>query len=153
MTTHLHDPNARRANSPAMSRRTILTALPATGVALALPCAAATQPPDPFPALYRDWLDARRTWRELANLPDNGNWDSPETLDAERRENEAEDKMLELNPQTPEAIAALVALAWVYVGPGATDPEEYARQAQSIECRAVMAIWRACTGRDDYPAT
>jgi tRNA-dihydrouridine synthase len=71
----------------------------------------------------------------------------------EARENRAEELMLELAPTSLKGIAALAALAWVYVNPGCTDPEEFAECAQTYDCRAVMAIWRACTGRDGYPTT
>lgn len=47
------------ANGPVMSRRTLLTALPATGAALALPAAAASCEPDPLVPLYHEWLEAR----------------------------------------------------------------------------------------------
>ena len=141
------------ANGPAISRRTLLTALPASGVALALPVAAKADHSDPLVPLYHEWLDARRTWRELSDLPGNGNWDDPRSLEAEAREDAAENSMLTLKPTSLEGIAALAALAWVYVGPGTTNPEEFADQAQAYECQAVMAIWRACTGQDGYPTT
>lgn len=136
-----------------MSRRTLLTALPASGVALALPAAAMADQPDPLVPLYREWLDARRAWRELADLPGNGNWDDPRSLAAEARENAAEEAMLTLKPTSLEGIGALAALAWVYVSPGATDPDEFADRAKSYDCRAVMALWKACTGKDGYPVT
>ncbi|MEM1428601.1 MAG: hypothetical protein AAGG09_04000 [Pseudomonadota bacterium] len=140
-------------NAIPMSRRTLLTALPATGAALALPAAAASREADPLVPLYHEWLDARREWRELADLPGNGNWDDPRSLAAEARENAAEDAMLTLKPTSLEGIGALAALAWVYVSPGTTDPYEFAERAQSYDCRAVMALWKACTGLDGYPVT
>ena len=138
---------------PAMSRRTLLTALPATGVALALPAAAASREVDPLVPLYAEWLDARREWRELADLPGNEDWDDPRSLAAVARENSAEEQMLTIKPTSPEGIGALAALAWAYVNPGYTDPEEFAERAKSYDCRAVMAIWKACTGLNGYPVT
>lgn len=141
------------ANGPAMSRRTLFTALPASGAALAFPQTAHAGTSDPLVPLYHEWLAARREWLELAKLPDNGNWDDPRSLAAEDREYAAERKMLELTPVSLEGAAALAAVAWVYVSPGCTDPDEFAERAQSRECRALMAIWRAGTGRNEYPQT
>lgn len=106
---------------------------------------------DPLVALYREWLDARRKWRELSDLPGNENWDDPRSLAAEAREYAAEDQMLAVAPTSLEGIAALAALAWFYARPLCTDPEEFAERAKSQDSRALMAIWRACTGRDGYP--
>lgn len=142
-----------RANDPTMSRRTLLTALPATGGALALPAFADSHVPDPLVPLYHEWLDARREWRELADLSGNGNWDDPRFLAAEARESNAEAAMLAGKPTSLEGVGALAALAWVYVNPGCTDPEQFAEQAKSYDCRAVMAIWKACTGKEGYPVT
>lgn len=142
-----------RANGPAMPRRTLLTALPAATAALTLSPAAAASDPDPVVALYREWLDARRAWRELADLPGNEDWDDPRSLAAEERETLAENRMLETVPTTIEGIGALVALSWAYGQPVSTDPEKYAQEASHIELRALMAAWKACTGLDGYPVT
>jgi len=136
-----------------MKRRQFLTNLPAaSGVFIAsshsLPAAAQT---DPLVPLYHEWLDARRTWRALAELPGNGNFDDPRSLAAEARESAAEEAMLTLTPTSPEGIAALAALAWAGVAPGTTDPEEFAERERDHDCRVVRAIWKACTGGDGYP--
>lgn len=136
-----------------MKRRDVMKFAPAVGVALAPPPAAQADQPDPLVPLYREWLDARRVWRELADLPGNGNWDDPRSLAAEARENAAEEAMLTLKPTSLEGIGALAALAWVYVCPGTTDPDEFPEQAQTYDCRAVIALWNACTGLDGYPVT
>ncbi|MEQ5870029.1 hypothetical protein J4E08_08955 [Sagittula sp. NFXS13] len=141
------------ANGPTMSRRALLTALPASGVALALPAVTMADRPDPLVPLYREWRDARRTWLELADLPGNGDWDDPRSLAAEARENAAEEAMLTLKPTSLEGIGALAALAWLYVSPATTNPHEFAERAKSYDCRAVMALWKACTGKDGYPVT
>ena len=134
------------ANSPTMSRRTLLTALPASGVALAMPPAAQADQPDPIVPIYHEWLAARREWRALADLDGNGNFDDPRSLAAQERENAAEQAMLTLKPTSLEGIGALAALAWVYVCPGATDSDEFAQQAQTNDCRAVIALWNAKSG-------
>ncbi|WP_306043866.1 hypothetical protein [Mameliella sp. MMSF_3455] len=130
-----------------------MTALPATGAALTFSPAAAASEPDPLVPLYHEWLDARRTCRALAALPGNEDWDDPRAVAAEARETAAEKQMLTLKPTSFEGIGALAALAWVFVGPATLDPQEFAEQAQSFECRALMAIWKACTGQDGYPVT
>ena len=137
----------------ALSRRTLLTALPVAGMAAALPLSAEAKVPDPMVAIYHEWLEARKTWRELADLPGNEYWDDPRSLAAEARELSAEGRMLELVPTSLEGIAALAALAWSDVKPGSTNPQEFTEAAQSLDCLAVMAIWRACTGLEGYPTT
>ncbi|MGY9045989.1 hypothetical protein P775_17445 [Puniceibacterium antarcticum] len=138
------------ATTPAMSRRNFLSALPASGVALALPAAAMSDQPDPVVPVYREWLDARRTWRELADLPGNGNWQDPRSLAAEAREEVAQEAMLALKPTSLEGVGALAALAWFYVSPASNDEADH---AEAHDCRAIMAIWCACTGKDGYPET
>lgn len=142
-----------RANSPTMSRRTLMTALPASGAALALPGVAMADQPDPLVPLYYEWLDARRTWREMSELPGNEDWDDPRSVAAEARESAAAEQMLALKPKSLEGIAALAALAWVYIEPGATDPDEYSGNVQFMDCRTIQAIWKACTGKDGFPVT
>lgn len=145
------------ANAPALSRRNLMAGMTASGLAIAsasdLTAATQADQSDPLVPLYSEWLDARRTWRELADLPGNEHWDDPRSLAAEARENAAEKAMLSLNPTSLEGIAALAALAWVYVSPGVRDPEEFAERAECLECRTVMAIWKACTGKEGYPVT
>lgn len=142
-----------RANGPAMPRRTLLTALPTMGAALAVPQIAQATAPDPLVPLYHEWLNARREWRKLAYLPGNEDWDDPRSIAAEARERAAEEAMMTLKPTSFEGIGALAALVWDYVSPGCTDPQEFAERAKSYDCRAVMAIWKACTGKDGYPVT
>lgn len=135
-------------NGPRMSRRTLLAALPA---AAAAGPATAGLAEDPVLPVFRDWLDAKRTWRALADLPGNEDWDDPRSIAAAAREDAAEVRMLELGARTPEGIAALATLVWDYIGPATFDPEKFALKAASRECRAVMAIWQACTGQTGYP--
>lgn len=140
-------------NTPALSRRNVITGLAALPATSALPFPAQAAHFDPVVQHYHEWLDARRDWRAREKLPDNRNHDTPEMLEAEARETEAENQMLQLTPTTLEGIAAMVSLAWCYQGPCTTDPEMYANEASSVDCQAMMAIWRACTGQDGYPVT
>ncbi|WP_370049328.1 MULTISPECIES: twin-arginine translocation signal domain-containing protein [Salipiger] len=141
------------ADSQYTSRRAFLKGLPAASAALMLPSVASASAPDPVVAHYHDWLDARREWRELAELPENRNWDGPAMIAAQERGYQAEDEMLAHCATSPEGVAALVAIAWVYAGPTSTDPEIFDREASSIESRALRAAWRACTGDEGYPVT
>lgn len=136
-----------------LTRRTLMTAIPATGAALAAPQLTEADAPDPVVLHYRKWLDARREWNELAHLPGNGNFDDPRSFAAEAREDAAAEQMMKLAPTSLEGIGALAALAWDDVKPAAGDPEELEAMTQFTDCKAVLAIWRACTGKDGYPET
>lgn len=136
-----------------LSRRDILTALPAAGISATLPAIASASEPDPVVVAYHEWLDARREWLKLAELPDNGNFDDPRSLALDDIISEAEELMFRLPPTSLEGIAAIAAVAWFYVSPGNVDPDGWAEEKHTWDCRAVMAIWKACTGRDGYPVT
>lgn len=136
-----------------MKRRSFLSLAPSSGVALAFPAVTQAAQPDPMVKLYHEWLDARREWRELAELPGNGSYDHPESVAAEAREKEAAEAMMLLMPTSLEGMSALAALVWECVEPGVLDPVEYDRLAQLPECRVVKAIWKACTGKEGYPET
>ena len=140
-------------DEPRLSRRSLLAALPAAGALAALPAAVTAAETDPVVSIYRDWLEARREWRDLADLPGNENWDDPRSLAAEARECAAMEQMLAMTPTSLEGIGALVALTWLYAGPSRLDTEEYAAEAMSIEGRALMAVWKICTGKEGYPET
>lgn len=140
------------ADSQYTSRRALLKGLPAAaGAAMLAPGALEAAEPDPVVVFYHEWLDARREWRALAELPENANFDSPEMLAAQDREFRAQDDMCTHRATSREGIAALVALAWVYTGPSSTDPEIYEEEASSVESRALRAAWKACTGQEGYP--
>jgi hypothetical protein len=141
------------ANGGGLSRRTLLAALPASTVALALSGDASAAASDPVLPVYREWLEARRLWWELSQLPENGDFDDPRSVAAMERETAAEDLMVTLTPTSIEGIAALAAVAWVYADPGITDTETYDEHARSFECALALAIWRACTGLEGYPIT
>lgn len=136
-----------------LTRRALMTALPASGAALAAPQLSQAKAPDPVVQHYRTWLDARREWNELAELPGNGNWDDPRSIAAQDRESAAAEQMMKLAPTSLEGIGALAALVWDDIWPGVRDPDELDRFATRQDCQAVLAIWRACTGKDGYPVT
>ena len=137
--------------TPQITRRALLAAMPATGAALALPSVASAETPDPVVQAYHDWLAARREWGAMMKHPEHGNGDTPPVLDAQRREYEAEERMLTERPTSLEGIAALSALAWYTMGPSSTHPEQFAREADTHESRLILAMWKGCTGNDGYP--
>lgn len=106
---------------------------------------------DPVVVAYDEWLAARREWRELAELPGNGDFDDPRSLAAEYRERVAMFEMLQNEPTSLAGIGALAALLWSDVSPGFIDPIEFERRANYVDCLATEAIWKACTGKDGYP--
>lgn len=134
-----------------LNRREIFAALPASGVALSAPQFVQSREADPIIPIYREWLATRREWQRLSELPENGNWDDPRSLAAEAREMALEDQMLKLTPTTLEGVGALAALAWVYVNPGASTPHEFEKEALGHDCRTIIAIWKACTGKEGFP--
>ncbi len=138
------------ANGTGLSRRTLLTMLPATAAALAFPASAC--PFDPILPLYREWCASRAEWLRLADMPGNGDWDFPESIAAEKRENAAYDAMIDLTPVSPEGIAALVHILWDTKGPSAHEasphfPEQYDRPGNKL----IRAIWRGVGGQGEYP--
>lgn len=101
---------------------------------------------------YRLWVQARRDWYRLSDLPGNENWDTPEMVDATRREDEAFEAIMATPAQTMEGIAVLAALVWDANGPTAYEHHpEYAEQAAYYENRPTLALWRSATGRNDHP--
>lgn len=140
-----------RANTPGLTRRSLLSALPASGLAAALPQVAPAAAPDPVVLIYQEWLAARRECRRMAYMEGNENLDLPEYIEAEKRENRAETDLLETAPTSIEGIGALAAFAWSEVCPQTMIREEFEWRANAFECQAVLAIWRACTGGEGYP--
>lgn len=139
------------ANTPALTRRNLLASLPASGIALTLPHEAPADAPDPVVVAYGAWLAARREWRELSELPGNGNFDDPRSLAADERERVAMFAMLQNEPTSLEGIGALAALLWNEISHGCTDANQLKDHLNYIECLTVEAIWKACTGRDGFP--
>ena len=64
------------ANTHAVSRRSILSAVPAMAVAGTMDVKA--HDADPVVEVYRDWAARRTDWTRLADLPGHENWDTPE---------------------------------------------------------------------------
>lgn len=101
---------------------------------------------------YRLWAQAKRDWYRLSEVPGNEDWDCPESLDADRRQDAAFDAMMAIPARTMEGIAVLAALIWDCNGPDAlVSHPEYAVQAAWHENRPTLALWRCATGRDDHP--
>ena len=103
------------ANTPALSRRSLLTALPLSGAGLALSnVAQAEQPEDPILPLYRDWLTARLAWENLTDFEQDktakgqAHWDAIYT---------ASGQMENLTPTSFEGMAALIHVLWFLEGP------------------------------------
>lgn len=140
------------ANSEALTRRNLLAALPVAGAAVAIPPLALAEEEDPILPLYRQWVAARREWYRYADLPDNGNWDMPESQVASDQEDAAFAAMIELTPSSMAGIAALMHVLWDLEGPVvASDSEEYLEHAGRPNCKLMLAIWRAASGQRGLP--
>jgi hypothetical protein len=127
-----------------INRRTMLAALPASTFALA-PAASST-PTDPILEHYREWLAARAEWKRVSYLPGNENFDLPESIEADKREDAALSALLEHTPVTLEGMAALVHVLWYLDDPVIGDPD-----LESHVAKATLGLWRATTGRSDIP--
>lgn len=110
-------------------------------------------PADPILPLYQEWRAARATWYELADLPENGNWDMPESLDAEAREYAAFDAMLETLPTTPAGFAALIDVLWAVAAPDLIGDQhvQFAERLDEPANKLMIALWRATSGHEGLP--
>lgn len=116
----------------------------------ALPATASTF--DPILPLYREWRAARAEWLRLWDLPGNGNWDFPESIAAEKRENAAYDAMIDLTPVSSEGIAALAHVLWATEGPIVHQSSpDFPEQCDQPGNKLIRAIWRAAGGQGEYP--
>lgn len=142
-----------RLDSKGLTRRRLMLALPASASAFAMPSLAGAMPEaDPILPLYRQWLQAREEWCRYADLPDNGNWDMPESKAAEELEDAAFWAMIEMTPTSMAGIAALIHVLWVLDGPnGAIGSEDYLEEVNDPNCKLMRAIWRAASGEDAFP--
>ncbi|ARE38324.1 hypothetical protein RGUI_0183 [Rhodovulum sp. P5] len=136
-----------------VTRRAALTG--AAALAASLPPASSVMAgasEDPILPLYREWVQARKDWYALADLPGNEDWDSPETIEAQDREDRAFWALCDLTPCSMEGVAALAHVLWVLDGPSVvpTHPE-YADQCAWPENRLLAAIWRAGSGQTGLP--
>ena len=110
-----------------------------------------TDTSDPALVAYAEWIEARRECNRLAYSPDHESMDTPEYIEADKRERRAEIDLLESAPTSLAGIGALAAFAWTEVRPQTTDPEKFEWLANDHKCQSVLAIWRACTGQEGYP--
>lgn len=102
--------------------------------------------------LYREWIEQRELFDQLAELPGNGDCEWPESIEAERRQNDAYEKLLMLTPRTHEEIAAFTHILWLDDGPNGLFGTEYHReQCHYPQFRLMAAIWRGAAGRDGLP--
>lgn len=110
-------------------------------------------PADPILPLYQEWRAARATWYELADLPENGNWDMPESLDAEAREEQAFTKMIETLPTTQAGLAALVDVLWSVAAPDLIGDQHvhYAERLEEPANKLMIRLWRATSGHEGLP--
>lgn len=137
-----------------MKRRDIVKILPTSLSIAALPSALkASMAEDPILTHYRDWLAARAEWYSYADLPGHEHWDTPEMLAAQDAEDVALEAMMATKPTTFEGVAALAHAIWVWKGVTLKeDHPEYPDQCDMIENRLLIALWRAASGREDFPA-
>ncbi|SMO34718.1 hypothetical protein SAMN06265173_101186 [Thalassovita litoralis] len=136
----------RNTASP-LSRRTLLTALPASGVALAFPVSA--EPVDPIMPLYHEWHHASAEWLRLADFDD---WDGEPMQSLWDRKDAALERMLEIVPASTAGIAALAHVLWAEAGPVLRpDHEEYQSQCETIPNKLIGAIWKAASGKTGVP--
>lgn len=134
-----------------ISRRALLATLPATGAALAFPASASAD--DPTLTLYHDYLKADRDWHIASELPGNGNYDFPESLDAESRKFRAIDRMAETTPSSMAGLAALVHVFWREYGPvGTCGSELYDFEIDRSENRLLASLWRGASGESGVPS-
>lgn len=131
-----------------MNRRTLLTALTAApALTLSTVQGASASPSDPILVHYREWLDARAEWKRLSVLPGNENFDFPESLEQDDREDAALGAMVELTPTTPEGFAALLHVLWYFEVPDVDrNVPEYAEEVEDPVHKAILGLWRATTG-------
>ncbi|WP_273699643.1 hypothetical protein [Paracoccus sphaerophysae] len=109
-------------------------------------------PADPILPLYEAWRAARATWYELSSLPNNSNWDAPESRAAEAREHAAFSAMLDILPTTTAGFAALADVLWSVNGPSlAKDHPSFAAECDEPGNRLMIALWRAASGQDGLP--
>lgn len=145
------------ANDTALSRRSLLAALPAAGVALASPALAvgsslSAEAEDPVLPIYRKWCAARAEWLELSELEGNGDFEHPQSLAAEKIENDAFFAMVEMSPTSLEGVAAMAHVFWEVYGPCMPDDApDYVSATEEPENKLIAAIWRCASGENGLP--
>ena len=133
-----------------MKRRDLLTATPGL---LAIPfIAQAGTEDDPIMPHYREWCAARLEWWRWCNVPGNGNWDFPESTDAQSREGVAFEAMMRTPARTMEGIAALAHVIWDASGPASIQgTPDFVEECEHYESRAILALWRSASGQNGLP--
>lgn len=143
------------ANSPALSRRNLMSGMAASGLTFAFASEVKADhytETDPILPFYRKWWASHVEWNRLADLPGNEEWDWPESIEARDQEHAAMQKMLEITPTSLAGIAALAHLMWVDEGPSLrTDNPEYAEECAQRENIMILQIWRAASGQGGLP--
>lgn len=128
-------------------------AAPVVAVGAAAPVMAVVTE-DPIMPIFREWVSARREWCSYSELPENGNWDMPESKAAAAREDAAFRAMLDMTPTSVAGIAALATVLWDIEGPVVDEewaPEEFLDAANDPSQKLIRAIYRAASGTDDFP--
>lgn len=135
------------------TRRNMLKALPlAAGIPLIPEVAQAAFNEDPIIPLYQQWVQARKEWYVLSELPEHEDWNTPEICALQDLEDKAFWAMIDMTPSSMEGIAALVHVLWDLEGPAALPEfENYPEQANEPKCKLMRGLWRASVGRDELP--
>lgn len=134
-----------------LTRRAALCAVPAILTPLATLAGTANQGDDPMLPLYREWLSARKDWLRASELPGNGNFDHPASLEASGREEHALELMIQTVPTSLVGIAALVHALWALMGAASLNEAIFREECQKPHNRLLIAIWKATTGREGVP--
>lgn len=109
---------------------------------------------DPVLSLHRKWSDACAAWERLAAIPGNENSDALESKAAAAVEAAAFEAMVKTPPTSLAGVAVLASALWEMEGPtGVPGSEEYQKQADSLSCQLILAIWRAASGQSGLPPT
>lgn len=139
-------------------RRQFLAAAPACAVgalasgAIVAGEASAAEVIDPIVPLFHEWVAARREWYRYADVPGNGNFDMPESLAAQEREDAAFWAMNDMTPSSLAGVAALATVLWDLIGPPVDEShDEFGVFADFPENKLIRAIYRAGSGESGLP--
>lgn len=114
--------------------------------------ALAASPEDPVLPLFREWVAARMEWYRYADLPENGNYELPESRAAEEREFAAFRAICDTTPTTRAGIAAVAVVLWDCEGPDSQPgTDEFADQCERHTSRLIRAVWCAASGDTTLP--
>ena len=135
------------------TRRNMLKALPlAAGIPLIPEVAQGALREDPIMPLYRQWVQARKEWFRLSELPENADSDSAEMVAAEEVEEQAFWAISRMKPVSMKGMAAVMHLLWDLDGPYAIfDSEKYESQLDEPSNRLMLALWQSMTGHVTPP--